>query len=994
MSCLDFPSEGLIPNVTTFIVGDVTYVWTGVVWETEVGVSPIGGQNYIDIRDYGAIPDEPTFDNGPSILAAIEAAGNEKTVLIYGGFYCSNFTIDSECKISGGGTIYPTNTASDSLPLIEVSASDCNISNLKFNSLNLGVYPLLVLGDSNKISNITAENLTATETTAPSASGIVLRGNYNSVTNLTVRNYLNGTAPNGSVPRSLVFEGNPDIGTGIGNTASGVYGFSVNAGVICGFSLNCSLQNFIFDNSDDEAEDIFNGIYNLNCDGFICKDGVIISAAQPIVEKAMDSVYSNITITDSGLSGIASPCERVTFDNITFSAPALDRAGYNFLRTRAENEGKAVEGVTIKNCTIDIPLDYSSIFAFNEGAVNNLLVENNTFTTRLVSDEVKGNSFILHSSGENPRYINNNFVFVNDATPFSAQRAFNISLPKDKTRGEWVNNRLNTTAQSAFIRVVGAESPEAFITQDNNFTAANFGTPYLQNGRPARQLSGVAPPNAGVWKYGDRIQNTDVDLNPNVGFEFKKYQFFVCTRSGDYDEELETNRPEFRLSVDLSLAEIYSQIKAPTIINPIEGEQISSPTAAITSSPFNSTPGVVHDSTDWEASTVSDFSVLFFSSYNNQSNLTSISITDIPLSENIYIRAKYRGNNNEDSGFGRARKVLSSSTPTIDSSVGKADSFVVVNTGSINSIGSAVISTDKSLTLIGGGSGSIYRTTDLTNFTALSLPNQPSNQPNNSMDGSDDVSRAIYSTSQSATYYSTNPGAATPTWTATSGIDYFGFDDIISYSACDSSGLNVLIIVSTIVSDTELAANNFYTSTDGGATATIQANLTSLRGAVTSCVVAKDNNLYRFAGTSGNNTRGGGVFVTSNGGASWSLVPLPNIESNERVFNIDCTPDGQTVYVCCSDGLMYKSSNAGATFTQINVGLTTQPIRGVVVSRDGKMVAFSTQEGDYIRSYDSGANFSFNLDVSPAKIKGLTINSADNTMIMLSTQGNVFKSEI
>ena len=209
MSCLDFPSEGLIPNVTTFVVGDITYVWTGLVWETEVGTSPIGGQDYIDIRDYGAITGDPLFDNGPSILAAIEAAGNEKTVLIYGGFYCSNFIIDSECKISGGGTIYPMTTALDSSPLIEVSASNCNISNLKFDSLNSGVYPLLVLGDNNKISNITAENLTATETTAPSASGVALRGSYNSVTNLTVRNYLNGTAPNGSVPRTIVFEGEP-----------------------------------------------------------------------------------------------------------------------------------------------------------------------------------------------------------------------------------------------------------------------------------------------------------------------------------------------------------------------------------------------------------------------------------------------------------------------------------------------------------------------------------------------------------------------------------------------------------------------------------------------------------------------------------------------------------------------------------------------------------------------------------------------------------------
>ena len=150
MSCLDFPSEGLIPNVTTFVVGDVTYVWTGVVWETEVSIPPIGGQDYIDIRDYGAIAGDPIFDNGQIILAAIADAGQHKTVMIYGGpFYSNNFAINSECKLAGGGTICPMSTALDNLPLIEVSASNCNISNLKFDSLNSGVYPLLVTGDNN-----------------------------------------------------------------------------------------------------------------------------------------------------------------------------------------------------------------------------------------------------------------------------------------------------------------------------------------------------------------------------------------------------------------------------------------------------------------------------------------------------------------------------------------------------------------------------------------------------------------------------------------------------------------------------------------------------------------------------------------------------------------------------------------------------------------------------------------------------------------------------
>ena len=43
MSCTDFPSTGLIPNVTTHSVGSITYVWTGEVWESQINVPVFAG---------------------------------------------------------------------------------------------------------------------------------------------------------------------------------------------------------------------------------------------------------------------------------------------------------------------------------------------------------------------------------------------------------------------------------------------------------------------------------------------------------------------------------------------------------------------------------------------------------------------------------------------------------------------------------------------------------------------------------------------------------------------------------------------------------------------------------------------------------------------------------------------------------------------------------------------------------------------------------------
>jgi len=36
MACVDFPSTGLVPNVTTFEVDNVIYLWTGIAWESQV----------------------------------------------------------------------------------------------------------------------------------------------------------------------------------------------------------------------------------------------------------------------------------------------------------------------------------------------------------------------------------------------------------------------------------------------------------------------------------------------------------------------------------------------------------------------------------------------------------------------------------------------------------------------------------------------------------------------------------------------------------------------------------------------------------------------------------------------------------------------------------------------------------------------------------------------------------------------------------------------
>ena len=50
MACVDFPNTNLVPGVTTFVVGDITYLWSGVAWESQLAGVPIGGSslNFFD----------------------------------------------------------------------------------------------------------------------------------------------------------------------------------------------------------------------------------------------------------------------------------------------------------------------------------------------------------------------------------------------------------------------------------------------------------------------------------------------------------------------------------------------------------------------------------------------------------------------------------------------------------------------------------------------------------------------------------------------------------------------------------------------------------------------------------------------------------------------------------------------------------------------------------------------------------------------------------
>ena len=123
-----------------------------------------------------------------------------------------------------------------------------------------------------------------------------------------------------------------------------------------------------------------------------------------------------------------------------------------------------------------------------------------------------------------------------------------------------------------------------------------------------------------------------------------------------------------------------------------------------------------------------------------------------------------------------------------------------------------------------------------------------------------------------------------------------------------------------------------------------------------------------FAGTNG-----GGVFKSSDGGATWSaantgltntysptLAVSPNYVSDQTVFAGTSSGCGPTPTDPCFGGGVYKSTDGGASWIQINSGLINTDVHSLAVSPNfaSDMTIFgSTGDGVYSYTFSGDANF-------------------------------------
>ena len=616
---------------------------------------------YRDIRDFGAIPNDPTFDSITALNLALASANTLETVLIEGGvYYFSNVIYAQRVLLAGSGTVCPISTYDNTLPLITIQADRSHISDITFDMLNTASYPLRIESAYNIIKDLKVKNMGATPDTSTSAAAVHLTGagaHRNTVEGITVERCINVSAANPSIPRCITLDGGASY-----NSIRDIHGYNIAAGIVHGTGRGNVLDGFVFDNSLGTDAEQRNGIYSLEgCSYFTCMNGVINNSAQPIVDKGYGNLYKDILEIDSDADGVSNSSD-CTFDGITkiftkdndpdnpsATYDPLTDSYYNtpnggFIRTRGDNVQQngthyIVNNLTIKNCKIIVPNHYTSMFTFDTGTVNNLLVENNIFITENV-DSVLFRNIILHASGENPRYIGNTFLVRNEQTPYTTLQSWTIRLPSNATEGKWLRNSLECTAVNGILRLVGGLSNTGIEIDDTNQLRADFGTAYIQDGFKGRFLRGFIPPNSGAWTAGDVISNSNVNVSPLPAFDFQKYAFFICSKSGDYSDP--NNTPEFSLIEDVSLAAVYPQVVTPSITNPaVDGVTKNPNNGGFVPSVFAGTTGQSHASSDWEIASDQQFLNPVFTSYANPNDKYGVVYSGLPAASNLYVRLRF-----------------------------------------------------------------------------------------------------------------------------------------------------------------------------------------------------------------------------------------------------------------------------------------------------------------------------------------------------------------
>jgi photosystem II stability/assembly factor-like uncharacterized protein len=170
-----------------------------------------------------------------------------------------------------------------------------------------------------------------------------------------------------------------------------------------------------------------------------------------------------------------------------------------------------------------------------------------------------------------------------------------------------------------------------------------------------------------------------------------------------------------------------------------------------------------------------------------------------------------------------------------------------------------------------------------------------------------------------------------------------------------------------------------FKSTNGGASWTSIGNGITSKS-VTSLAIDPINSQTVYAGTEG------GFFKSTDGGSSWSASNSGTTDSGIESLAIDPT-NVQTIYLGTTGGRVFKSVNGGASWTPSNTGLiANKPVWSLAVDSKNGLRVFAGTDAGIFQSSNGGASWTTaNSAMTNIRVQSLAIAHSNSQTVYAGT---------
>lgn len=140
----------------------------------------------------------------------------------------------------------------------------------------------------------------------------------------------------------------------------------------------------------------------------------------------------------------------------------------------------------------------------------------------------------------------------------------------------------------------------------------------------------------------------------------------------------------------------------------------------------------------------------------------------------------------------------------------------------------------------------------------------------------------------------------------------------------------------------------------------------------------------------------GALLLSNDGGTTWSRATLPTTAQPKVMRAVDSSADGQVIVAVSQGGDVFRSTNAGATFTLVPVAVGVPPVATrenwyrIKTSADGQTIALAANS---IEAAGPGTGIYVSRDGGATWAKGLN-RTGDYTAIAMSDDGATIAATI